>query len=207
MNVCISGASGLVGNELLIQNLNNPIVEKVLVLARNPLDFAHPKMQVVVIPFTQLGQLTVEEKIDVAYCSLGTTLRKAGSKKNQQEIDRDFVIAFADFCKRAGTQRIGIVSSVGADEKSSNFYLRTKGEMEQGVIGLNIPVTTFIRPAFLIGKRKEKRPGELLIQSLALIINPLLFGKAKAYRSIHVSKVADKLIKATLSNPEGVHYV
>lgn len=207
MNVCISGASGLVGNELLIQTLNNTSVEKVLVLARNPLDFSHPKMQVVVIPFTQLSQLSVEEKIDVAYCSLGTTLRKAGSKAMQQEIDRDYVVAFGAFCKKAGVERIGIVSAAGSNKESRNFYLRTKGEMEQGIIELDIPVTTFIRPAFLIGSRKEKRPGEKLVQALALITNPLLVGKAKAYRSIHVSKVASKLIETTLTGEMGVHII
>ncbi|WP_430406120.1 NAD(P)H-binding protein [Fluviicola sp.] len=207
MTVCISGASGLVGNEILIQLLNNSQIEKVLVLARNPLRFGHPKMQVVIVPFEQLDQLEVAEKIDIGFCALGTTLRKAGSKSRQQEIDRDYVVSFSNFCKRTGVEKIGVVSSIGANEQSSNFYLRTKGEMEQGVARLEIPVTVFIRPSFLIGPRKEKRTGEKLIQGILFLISPLLFGKAKKYRGIHVSKVAQKLIEATLSEPKGVHYI
>jgi uncharacterized protein YbjT (DUF2867 family) len=207
MTVCISGASGLVGNEILIQILNNPLIEKALVLARNPLGFGHAKMQVVIVPFDQLDQLEVAEKIDVGFCALGTTLRKAGNKARQQEIDRDYVVSFSNFCKKSGVERIGVVSSIGANEQSSNFYLRTKGQMEQGVNQLEIPVTVFIRPSFLIGPRKEKRTGEKLIQGLLIVIGPLFFGKAKKYRGIHVSKVAQKLIEATFSEPKGIYYI
>ncbi len=207
MTICISGASGLVGNEILIQLLNNPKTEKVLVLARNPLSFGHPKMQVVLVPFDQLDQLEVAEKIDFAFCALGTTLRKAGSKARQQEIDRDYVTAFGRFCKRAGVRKIGIVSSIGANEKSSNFYLRTKGEMEESILQLEIPTTVFIRPSFLIGPRKERSFGDRLIQGFALIISPLLFGKARKYKAIQGSKVAQKLIESTLSESPGVHYI
>lgn len=207
MTICISGASGLVGNEILIQLLNDSRTEKVLVLARNPLGFGHAKMQVVIVPFDQLDQLEVAEKIDSAFCALGTTLKKAGSKKRQQDIDRDYVVSFGRFCKKAGAEKIGVVSSIGANEKSSNFYLRTKGEMEQGVVQLEIPVTVFIRPSFLIGPRKEKRFSEKIIQGLLFVISPLLFGNAKKYRGIHASKVGQKLIEATLSETKGIHYI
>lgn len=200
MTICISGASGLVGNELLIQLLNKTEVEKVLVLSRNPLGFGHPKMQLVIISFDQLHQINVEEKIDVGFCALGTTLRKAGSKTKQQEIDRDYVIAFADFCKRSGAERIGIVSSIGANAQSSNFYLRTKGEMEEGVMALKIPHTIFIRPSFLVGPRKEFRASEKILTALSFLINPFLFGKAKKYKSIHASTVARNLIESTFND-------
>lgn len=200
MTICISGASGLVGNEILIQLLNNPEIEKILVLSRSPLTFQHPKMQVALISFEELNQIEVAEKIDAGFCALGTTLKKAGSKERQQQIDRDFVIAFAAFCKRSGAAKMGIVSSIGADVHSSNFYLRTKGEMEQGVSKIGIPHTVFTRPSFLVGPRKEFRLGEKLITPLSFIINPLLFGKARKYRSIRASEVARNLIEATLND-------
>lgn len=200
MTICISGASGLVGNELLIQLLNKTEVEKVLVFSRNPLGFGHPKMQVVIIPFDQLHQIEVAEKIDIGFCALGTTLRKAGSKAKQQEIDRDYVIAFVDFCKRSGAERIGVVSSIGGNAQSSNFYLRTKGEMEQGVTDLEIPHTIFIRPSFLVGPRKEFRFSEKILTFLSFLINPFLFGKAKKYKSIHASTVARNLIESVFSD-------
>lgn len=207
MTICISGASGLVGNELLIQLLNDSRTEKVLVLARNPLGFGHPKMQVVLVAFEDIEKLEVAEKIDIGFCALGTTLRKAGSKEKQQQIDRDFVISFSKFCKKSGVQNIGIVSSIGANEKSSNFYLRTKGQMESGVSTVGIPTTVFIRPSFLIGPRKERSIRDKLVQLLSFIISPLLFGKAKKYRGIHASRVAQSLIKATINKSEGIHYV
>lgn len=207
MTICISGASGLVGNEILVQLLNNPLTEKVLVLARNPLGFGHPKMQVVLVSFDQLDQLEVAEKIDIGFCALGTTLRKAGSKERQQEIDRDYVVSFGRFCQKSGVEKFGVVSSIGANEKSSNFYLRTKGEMEQEVSRLGIPLTVFIRPSFLIGPRKEKRFSDKIGQLFSFLIGPLLFGKAKKYRGIHGSEVARKLIDTILSKSSGIHYI
>ena len=79
--------------------------------------------------------------------------------------------------------------------------------MEQGVSQLEIPLTVFIRPSFLIGPRKEKRFSEKIIQGLLFLISPLLLGKAKKYRGIHASKVAQKLIEATLSNAKGIHCI
>ncbi|WP_343606805.1 NAD(P)H-binding protein [Fluviicola sp.] len=204
MTICISGASGLVGNELLIQLLNKPEVEKILVLSRSALAFNHPKMQVALIAFEELDQIEVAEKIDAGFCALGTTLKKAGSKERQQQIDRDFVVAFAAFCKRSGAEKIGIVSSIGADALSSNFYLRTKGEMEKGVSAIGIPHTVFIHPSLLVGQRKEFRLSEKIITPLSFIINPFLFGKARKYRSIRASVVAQKLIDATLTNSSEV---
>jgi uncharacterized protein YbjT (DUF2867 family) len=134
-------------------------------------------------------------------------LRKAGSKTRQQEIDRDYVISFARFCQKAGVEKLGVVSSIGATEKSSNFYLRTKGEMEQGVLKLYIPLTVFIRPSFLIGPRKEKRFSDKIVQALSFVISPFLFGKARKYKGIRGSEVARKLIDTTLSESAGVHYI
>ncbi len=207
MTICVSGASGLVGNEILIQLLNDPRTDKVLVLARNPLGFGHAKMQVVLVPFDQLDQLEVAEKINVAFCALGTTLKKAGSKVRQQEIDRDYVVSFGKFCKKAGVEKLGVVSSIGANEKSSNFYLRTKGEMEQGISQLGIPITVFIRPSFLIGPRKERQFSDKLMQVLSFVISPLLIGKARKYRGVQGSKVAQKLIETTLTETAGIHYI
>jgi hypothetical protein len=66
-------------------------------------------------------------------CALGTTIRKAGSKDAFARVDRDYVATFAALGRAAGASHFGLVSAVGADARSSNFYLRTKGEAEAAV--------------------------------------------------------------------------
>lgn len=207
MNVCISGATGLVGNELVIQNLNNPEVKNVWVLSRKPLPFQHPKCHVILCEFTELTVLQLPEPIDISFCALGTTLRKAGSKAVQQQIDRDFVIQFAQLMQTNGCKSIGVVSSLGAKIDSSNFYLRTKGEMEKGVIDVHIESTNFIRPSLLLGPRNEKRPSEKLFMYIMLLINPILIGSWRKYRGITGIDVAAKLIELTLKEIKDVNYV
>ena len=157
--------------------------------------------------YENLEQLRIDEKIDVAFCALGTTLRKAGSKDVQTRIDRDYVIAFANWSKSNGVERIGIVSSLGATANTSNFYLRLKGEMEQAVINLQLDHTVFVRPSLLLGPRTERRFGEMIGKAIMMVLNPLFFGKAKRYRAVHAQDVAATLIRETLSTSEKIRFV
>lgn len=202
MTVCITGASGLVGSELLIQLLKNEEIEKILVLTRGPIGFGHPKMQIVPINFDHLDQLKVEEKMDVGFCCLGTTLKKAGSKEAQIKVDSTYVTAFAAFCKRSGVNRFGVVSSIGANPESTNFYLNTKGKMEQGVLAIDFDHTVITRPSFLKGSRKEFRIGEKLAAFFLFIFYPIMQGGLKKYRGVNASDVALQLANNTFNTIE-----
>jgi uncharacterized protein YbjT (DUF2867 family) len=207
MKIALSGASGLIGSYLLDQLLNADTVDQVHILVRKKLDKEHPKLIQHVADFENLDQLQVGEKIDVAFCALGTTLRKAGSKDVQTRIDRDYVIAFANWSKSNGAERIGIVSSLGATANTSNFYLRLKGEMEQAVINLQVDHTVFVRPSLLLGPRTERRLGEMIGKAIMTVLNPLFFGKAKRYRAVHAQDVASMLIRETISTSEKIRFV
>lgn len=207
MKIALSGASGLIGSYLLDQLLNADTVDQVHILVRKKLDKEHPKMIQHITDYQNLEQLQISEKIDIAFCALGTTLRKAGSKDVQTRIDRDYVIAFANWSKSNGAERIGIVSSLGATANTSNFYLRLKGEMEQAVINLQLDHTVFVRPSLLLGPRKERRFGEMIGKAIMTVLNPLFFGKAKRYRAVHAQDVAATLIRETLGTSEKIRFV
>ena len=207
MKIALSGASGLIGSYLLDQLLNADTVDQIHILVRKKLDKEHPKLIQHIAVYENLEQLRIDEKIDVAFCALGTTLRKAGSKDVQTRIDRDYVIAFANWSKSNGAERIGIVSSLGATAKTSNFYLRLKGEMEQAVINLQLDHTVFVRPSLLLGPRTERRFGEMIGKAIMMVLNPLFFGKAKRYRAVHAQDVAATLIRETLSTSEKIRFV
>jgi len=202
----IAGASGLVGSELLIQLLADENYEKVVAVVRTPLDYSHQKLAQKVIDFEALTASMDDVKADHAFCCLGTTIRKAGNQARQYRIDHDYVVDFAMACKAAGVSRFAVVSSSGANHKTSNFYLRTKGEMEEDLNKIPFEGLYMLRPSLLLGRRKEFRLMELIAKGMMKVINPLLTGRLKRYRGINASTVAAGMIKA-MNGPGGVYII
>lgn len=200
----ISGASGLVGEQLLTQLLDDKNYEKVIAVVRKPLDLKHEKLVQEVIDFGKLPAAIAGINADHGYCCLGTTIKKASTKDNQYIIDHDYVVEFARGCHAAGVRRFAVVSSIGANPESSNFYLRTKGKMEQDVKLIPFDGIYILQPSFLLGGRKEYRAGEKAGIALMKIMNPLMVGKLKKYKGIHASTVAKCMISQIQSGGNGV---
>ena len=130
MRVLISGATGLVGEQLLNQLIANENVTSIVILGRSIHVINHPKVRSFFVDMSNLS-VALDSPFDVAFCALGTTIKKAGSKPAQYAVDHDYVVNFAQFCKANGVNRIGIVSSIGAAATSSNFIF------SEGCLGLN----------------------------------------------------------------------
>ena len=111
-----------------------------------------------------------------------------------EEIDRDLPVAIAATSIANGVKRIAVISSIGANPASPNYYLRIKGEMEKEILKLGFENTAIVRPSILMGERKESRKGEYAGKIMINIFNPLLHGKMKKYRSIHGGDVAKAMI-------------
>jgi uncharacterized protein YbjT (DUF2867 family) len=103
-------------------------------------------------------------------------------------------VEIALLSRRNGVKRIAVVSSIGADPASKNYYLRIKGEMEQGILAAGFEKTVIVRPSMLMGERKEKRPGEIAGKVVMKVIKPVLSGKLLKYRAIHGRDVARAMI-------------
>jgi uncharacterized protein YbjT (DUF2867 family) len=191
------GASGLVGGYCLRALLESDDWSRVIVLTRRDLGLAaHPKMgQNVVADMGKLGPSEFAGASDV-FCATGTTIRKAGSQEEFQRIDYEMPLAAARAALEAGAQQFVLVSSVGADPGSKNFYLRTKGELERDLIQLKFRAIHILRPGLLLGHREEFRPGELLATRIAPLLNLTLYGPFKQYRSIAAEKVGKAMVGA-----------
>ena len=200
----ISGATGLVGEQLLNQLLSDPAYAKVIAVVRKPLEMTHEKLEQQVIDFAQLPAALAGIKADDGYCCLGTTLKTAGSKEKQYVIDHDYVVWFAQGCHNAGVSRFAVVSSIGANAESSNFYLRTKGEMERDLKKIPFTALFILQPSFLLGERREFRSGEKIGIAVMKALNPLMVGGLKKYRGVQVSVVAGCMIKQICSEKVGV---
>jgi uncharacterized protein YbjT (DUF2867 family) len=183
------GATGLVGGHLLKQLLENPHYAQVVALTRRPLDVRHPKLRQEILDFDHPDASKIRG--DDLFCALGTTLRKAGSKEAQYRIDCVYPFEVGKIARENGVRQFLLVSSVGADAKSSNFYLKTKGELEEKIQGLGFEHFVAARPSFLLGERKEFRLGERIGIALAKALAPLI---PRRYRGVGAEKVARALI-------------
>jgi uncharacterized protein YbjT (DUF2867 family) len=201
----IFGVTGLTGKTLLKNLVNDKRYGKIYIVTRRPCGFIHPNVEEILFNYKDFSELP-SVKADHVFSCLGTTLKAAGSKEAQQVIDRDYPIAISKYSKSIGAERMVCVSSVGTDIKSGNFYLRTKGEMEEGVKA-NFPSTIFVRPSFIFGDREERRIGEKIGIGLFKIINPLLIGNLNKYKGVNVEKLAKAMTEACFKETKQVlHY-
>lgn len=190
----LAGATGLVGRELLQGLLADASVAAVHVLARRPLALQHAKLQVQVVDFAALPALP---RVDEVYLALGTTIKVAGSQPAFRAVDFDANLAVAKAARAAGASRLGLVSAMGADARSSIFYNRVKGELEAALEGLGYEGLVIARPSFLAGDREALgqpvRGGEVLALRVSRWLRPLIPAN---YRSIQARDVAQALLRA-----------
>lgn len=111
-----------------------------------------------------------------------------------EKIDRDLPIEIARAASASNVKRVAVVSSIGASASSSNYYLRIKGEMEQGILSLPFDRTVIVRPSMLLGDRKERRAGEFVGKVVMKAVGPVMFGKLARFRAIHGGDVAKAMI-------------
>jgi uncharacterized protein YbjT (DUF2867 family) len=111
----------------------------------------------------------------------------------------------ADLAVQSGVREFALVSSVGADAGSRNFYLSVKGETEEAVGKRPFRALHIIRPGLLLGDREESRPAETLFRALAPLFNPVLLGPLRQYRAVSASDVAAAMIETVLRRTEGRH--
>jgi uncharacterized protein YbjT (DUF2867 family) len=206
LTALLAGATGLVGRACLRRLLDHPDYAKVVAVVRRPLDLKHPRLETVVSALDGLDALAVRT-VTHAFCALGTTIAKAGSEAAFRQVDHDAVLAFARLARRHGATQFVLVSSIGADPASSNFYLRVKGETERDLAAIGFAGTHLLRPGLLLGDREESRPAEALARTFAPWLNPLLVGGLRRYRSVEADAVAAAMIGAALEGASGARVV
>jgi uncharacterized protein YbjT (DUF2867 family) len=195
----VIGATGLVGNQLVMQLLADDNFEKVRIFVRRKTGMEHPKLEQQIVDFGDektWGKLLLG---DVLFSALGTTLKQAGSKEKQYEVDFTFNLNFAKKAKENGIESYVLVSSVGANAKSSVFYTRMKGELDEAVAKIGFKKLVILRPASLTGDRKESRIAEKMTIP---VLNFLTKFVLKKYRPISDKTVAQAMINAVLLKTE-----
>ena len=137
---------------------------------------------------------------------LGTTIKKAGSKEAFQKVDITYCYEIAKQAQARGVKNISIVTSLGSDSNSANFYLKSKGMIEDKITNIDFDSISIHRPGLLIGARNEMRLGEFIGQKIfPYFIDPFLMGSIRKYRSIKGDTLAKAMVNLS-GYREGINY-
>jgi len=195
----IFGATGVVGGHCLDRLLGDPAYSRVITIGRRAADRQHDKLQEITCELDRLSGISASAvgSIDAAFCCLGSTQAKAGSREAFRQFDADYPIWAAHFAKRHGASRFLIVTALGADPRSRIFYNRVKGEAEVGVIASGVDSISIFRPSLLLGGRRELRWKEELGAPVLRALSVLMVGPARKFRPIAAETVARAMVAAS----------
>lgn len=203
MRALVLGASGLVGSELLNLLLKDEKVTEVKIIVRTTLPIKNAKLEQIIADYSSIENMYERLKTQIVFSCIGSTNNKTPKKEDYYEVDHDYPLLVAKLCLENGAEGFHLISSLGANSNSSNFYLKMKGETEDELKALSYPRIHIYQPSLLSGKRKEYRLFENIYNYISLIINPLMIGSLRKYRSIPSKTVAKAMYKMALNNTEG----
>lgn len=202
----VLGATGMVGKAVTEELLKREGWDEVRVLVRTALALEHPKLKQIVVDWENLRRYSESfEGVHSVFCCLGTTIKKAGSQENFERVDLHYPLEAASIAKDNGVKQFLVVSSMGANAKSRNFYSRTKGRVEDALIAVGFQGLHLFRPSLLLGHREEFRLGERVGARLMKALEFTMVGKAAKYRAIPGRVVARAMVNIASADTHGLH--
>lgn len=196
----VIGATGMVGRHLVELLGQSDYYRGVTALVRREAGLQGGKVREKMIDFDNMAAQKEIHQADEAFCCLGTTMKKAGSKEAFYQVDFTYVVNFAKACQAAGIKSFYLVTAVGANPNSSFYYNRVKGEVEAAVTAIPFERCFIFRPSLLLGKRNEKRTGESMAQAFDQYFSWAL---PPRYKGIASEDVARAMVTAAQWNRKG----
>lgn len=202
----IIGSSGMTGSYLLNVLSQDKSIETIRLIVRHPVPKRADNVEVKLVDFEDAQAFkNAVAGSDVLFCTIGTTQKNVkGDKALYRKIDYDIPVNAAQYCKETSCEKMIIVSAVGANSKSNNFYLRLKGEMEEAVKASGLQSIHIMQPSMLLGHRNEKRTGEAFFQRLVKALSFLLIGGLQKYTGIPAKQLAQAMVAAAKDNNTGI---
>lgn len=204
----IVGATGATGKHLTEILANSTLYSKLVIVHRNKTVYlTKSHISEIVCNFEFLEEALAETtNVDDVFCCIGSTLKKAGSKTNFYKIDCEYVLNLGRWAKKANVKSFHVISYFGADTKSFNYYNKTKGYMEMGVVQLNLEKTVFYHPSLLTG-RNNLRIGEAIGYVALKLLSPLLIGSLRKFRPLRVEKLARAMYETAQKPLKKINYI
>ena len=197
----VLGGTGLTGNLLINRLLADDSYACIKLFSRKASGIKSEKIEEFVGDLFQLEHFKDDFTADEVFCCIGTTSAKTKDRVVYKAIDFGIPSTAARLARENNIPTFLVISSMGANTRSSIFYSRTKGEMEQAVLGEKIPHTYILRPSLIMGDRDERRMGESVGAAVLKFTNVVLVGRLKKYRAIEADCIAAAMIHLALSKP------
>jgi uncharacterized protein YbjT (DUF2867 family) len=203
MRLLLVGATGLVGRQVLDLALTDSRIDAVVAPVRRNLPH-HPKLLAPIVDFERLPEGAEWWRAHAVICTLGTTMREAGSKEAFRRIDYEYPLAVARLARQHGVQTFVLNSAIGADPSSRFFYNRVKGEVERDLAKLGFESLTMVRPGLIGGRRDEVRRGEQVASLVLGLLHPIL---PRRVRINPAGRIAQAMVDAAIAARPGMHFV
>ena len=206
--VALFGSTGLIGGEILKLLIDDDHYEAINVITRKKVNVKSKKIKNYIIDFSNPEDYKkVIKKENIIIASIGTTQSKVNFNKTEyRKVDYDILLNIAKACKSNQASSFCFVSSAGANEKSKNFYLGLKGEIENSIMQLGLNTCLIFRPSLLLGKRNEFRFGEIIAQKIMPLFSFLMKSNYKPIKAIDVAKSIVNESKKVSQGNKVYHY-
>ena len=211
----IAGGTGLVGSHV-IKALSKKSGEQII-LARSFNSEIPQNADLQIINFDSLGSNKVRLKngIDHVYLCLGKRLSthelgymQHSARESFKLIDFEYPLLIAKLAYDSGARSIALVSAVGAQEGSFNYYFHIKGKLENEIRKIGYENICFARPGHLLGARKDFRGYEIpVLESGLRIAAPFMQGPLKNFRQIEARRVAERMVMNLIDKQKGESYL
>ena len=157
MKVIITGATGMVGKGVLLECLDHPDIEDVLLINRRSVGISHPKLKEVIhADFSDYDKIKSELKgYDAAYLCMGVSAAGLDEAK-YSEITHMFTVNLAKTLNDLNSKMtITYVSGQGTDssEKGRIMWARVKGKTENDLLKMGFSQAFMFRPGTIIPLR------------------------------------------------------
>lgn len=191
----VFGGTGLVGRALIDELVKSDDYDVIKIFIRSRISIQEAsKIITFVVDFDNIDSFSKDITGDDLFICIGTTIKKAGSVKRMEEIDRDLPVKISAIASGNGVRNVAVVSSIGANAGSANYYLRIKGEMEKGISDQDFESVAILRPSLLLGEREEQRLGEKAGKIMMKFLGIFMTGKLRKYRGIEGRSVAKAML-------------
>lgn len=197
------GSTGLIGAQLLEMLLERKEYSNVITFVKRDSDIQHPKLRQHIINFEKIEDYKKFVVGDDFFCTIGTTIKNAGSQEAFRKVDFEYPQVFATIAMQNNVKQFLIISSIGADSKSGTFYLKTKGEIQDFLKNCTFEAVSVFQPSLLLGNRKEFRLGERIGAFFMKLFSFAFVGNLKKYKPIESEALAEAMFDIAQKNKSG----
>lgn len=160
MKVILTGTTGMIGEGVLLECLNNPEITEVLSVSRKPAGITHPGLKEYIVPDFLSLKVTDEKLKGYDACFFCAGVSSVGMKEEEyRRITYDTTMNFAKALNPNPEMSFVYVSGGGTDstEKGRMMWARVKGKTENDLMKLPFKQALGFRIGFLIPNPQQKR--------------------------------------------------